>query len=117
MAKVIVSKILAKKIKKKFKGKAKHVFRFMKRLETNPSMGDFLTQISRIKLKELKYEKVFRLYFFSNEELVKIMDQEELESILIKFVDMSKKGKEQQKIIDRLKNDLRKFGFDFFEGF
>lgn len=70
-----------------------------------------------VELKELKYDNVFRFYFFSNAKLVKIPDREELELILIKFIAMSKKGKEQQEIIEnveKLKQDLRMYGFDFF---
>ncbi len=114
MVRVLVSGLLIKKIRKKFKTKSKQVFRFMKKLEKNPDVGKILTQVGRVKLKELRYDKVFRFYFLINNDLVKIMDRVELDNLLIKFVDMSKKGKEQQEVIDRLKNDLKKLGFEFF---
>jgi hypothetical protein len=103
-----------KKIKKHFKSKQKSIFRWMYKLKENPNMGKLLTQVGGIKLKELKFNNVYRFYFFTNDNIIKILDEDELHSILIKFVEMSKKGKEQKEIINKLKKDLKKFGFDFF---
>jgi hypothetical protein len=114
MVRVLVSPGLVKKIRKKFGSNSKKVFKSIKKLEENPYSGKLLSQIGRIKLKEIRYENVFRFYFFTNEELIKILDEKDLQDILIKFVDMSKKGKEQQEIINKLKKDLKEFGFDFF---
>ena len=114
MTRVLISPHLIKKVKKKFKNNSKQIFRLMKKLEENPFTGNFVAQIGRIKIKELKYQNVFRLYFLTNEDLVKAMDDVDLKNLLIKFVEMSKKGKEQQEIINRLKEDLKKYGFDFF---
>jgi len=114
MIQVKVSPVLVRKIQKKFKAKAKSIFNWMNQLKEHPNTGKLIASIGFIELRELKYENVFRFYFFTNEKLVKVLDEDELQAILIKFVEMSKKGKEQKKVIDKLKKDLRKFGFDWF---
>lgn len=113
MIKIKVSPVLVKKIKKTFKTKSKKVFRAMNELNEHPNKGKLIASIGLVELRELKYENVFHLYFFTNEQLVKVLDEDELQAILIKFVEMSKK-KEQQEIIDMLKVDLKKYGFDWF---
>ncbi len=114
MIEIKVSPILVKKIRKTFKNKSKEIFRWMRKLRETPHAGQLMASIGHIELRELKYENVFRFYFFTNKNLVKILDEDELQLILIKFVEISKKGKEQQKIIDKLKKDLKKYGFDWF---
>ena len=114
MARVLVSPPLVNKIRKKFGTNTKKIFKAIKKLEENSDSGKLLARVGRIKIKEIRYENVFRLYFLTNEELVKILDKNDLRDILIKFVAMSKKGKEQQEIINKLKEDLKKYGFDFF---
>lgn len=114
MIKIKISPILVKQIKKTFKNKSKSIFKWMTKLKENSNVGDFLAHFGGIELRELKYDNVFRFYFFSNERAIKILDRNELEYILIKIIAMSKKGKEQQKMIDKLKKELKDKGFDFF---
>ncbi len=114
MIKINISPILVKKVKRIFKNKSKNIFQWMNQLKKKPHRGDYIAHFGGIELKELKYDNVFRFYFLTNEKIIKILDRDELELILIKIIAMSKKGKEQQKIINKLKKDLRKYGFDFF---
>ena len=114
MIHVKVSPLLVKKIRRTFKAKAKNIFRWMNTLKENPHTGKPIASIGLVELRELKYENAFRFYFFTNEKLVKILDEDELRMTLIKFVEMSKKGKEQERVIKKLKEDLQKHGFDWF---
>lgn len=114
MIKIKISPILVKLIKKTFKQKAKSVFGCMDTLKKNPSKGDLIAQIDGIQLREIRYDSLFRFYYFSNLELIKILDKDELSMILIKFEAMSKKDKDQQKVINTLKKDLKKYGFEYF---
>ena len=114
MIQVKVSPILVKNVKKVFKQKSKQIFELMHSLKQNSQKGDLVAQIGGIQLREIRYNSVFRFYYFSNEQLVKILNEDELQMILIKFEAMSKKGKEQQEVIDKLKADLKKYGFDWF---
>lgn len=104
---------MIKKIKKTFKGRASEVYDLMRTLKKHPEKGSLITQVSGIQLRELRFDDVFRLYFFSNGELVKMLDENELQIVLIKFIEMSKKD-DQQTTIERLKRDLRSYGFDWF---
>lgn len=113
MIQVKLSPILIKKVRKTFKNKAKKIFHWMCQLKENPNRGKFVASIGFVELRELKYENSFRFYFFTNQKLVKVLEEDELQSMIIKFVEMSKK-KEQQKIINKLKEDLKKYGFDWF---
>lgn len=85
----------------------------MNSLKNNPHQGKLISSIGLVELRELKYENVFKFYFFTNEKSVKVLDEDELQSTIIKFVEMSKK-KEQNAIIKKLKDDLKKYGFDWF---
>lgn len=114
MIKIKVSPILVKQIKKVFKNKSKQVFNSIYSLKKNPDKGDLIAQIGEVQLREIRYDSVFRFYYFSNKSALKILGKDELSLILIKFQAMSKKGKEQQEIINKLKKDLKKFGFDYF---
>ncbi len=112
--KIKVSPLLVSEIRKTFKSKSAKIFALLNSLYENPTKGDMLAQIEGIQLRELKYDNVFRFYYFSNAYLVKVINRDELGLILLKFQAMSKKGKVQQKVIDKLKADLKKNGFDFF---
>ena len=112
MAKVIISESLKDHIIKKFKQESKKIFRLMHSLEENPKKGKLVGQIEGIVIKELKY-KSFRFYFITEGFKLKILNLEELSNLLIKFVRMSNK-KDQQKVINEIKNVLRKVGKEGF---
>lgn len=77
-------------------------------LKENPKKGKFIGQIGKIVIKELKY-KNFRFYFITTGYQLRILSIEKLRNLLIKFVRISDK-KSQQKVIEEIKDILRKFG-------
>jgi len=112
MAEVSITKSLKKEIFRKFKEESIEIIKHILTLENQPKKGKILSVIGGIVIKELKYKK-FRFYFITDGHLIKFGTQDELATILIKFVAMSDK-KDQQKIIDEIKNTLKSFGFDSF---
>lgn len=112
MAKVEIILPLLEQIKKKFKGESHNIIDLLETLEDNPHKGKALGQIGGISIKELKY-KNFRFYFILEGNKLKIFSKEELTELLIKFVRMSDK-KDQQKVINEIKQILIKIGPDGF---
>lgn len=112
MAKVEISERLKENIFKKFKEKSKEIFDLMYTLKDNPKKGKVVGQVSGVIIKELKY-KNFRFYFITNGYQLRVLDSEELQDLVIKFVRMSDK-KNQQKTIEEIKNILRKLGEESF---
>jgi len=112
MARVIITKELEEKINKKFKKESIKIFDLMNSLENNPKKGKSVTQVGGILIKELKYGS-FRFYFLVGGYKIKILDDNELVDLLIKFVAMSDK-KDQQETIDKIKDFLRTFGKESF---
>jgi len=110
MARVIITNSLIKEIHKKFREESLKIFNLMKNLETYPSKGKLLSAVGNILIKEIKYNK-FRFYFLTDGNKIKFASEDELSSILIKFVAMSEK-KDQQTVIDKIKNTLKSLGFD-----
>lgn len=113
MAKVIITKNLENYINQKFKGESIKIFELMYSLKENPKKGKSVGQVSGILIKELKY-KSFRFYFITDGYKLKLMDESNLIDLLIRFVRMSDK-KDQQKVIDEIKEILRKFGREGFQ--
>lgn len=112
MAKVIIVESLENKILKKFKQESDDIFKLMYELRENPQKGKELGQVSGIVIKELRY-KSFRFYFITDGFKVKFMQKSDLEDLVIKFIRMSGK-KSQQRVINEIKNILRKFGQETF---
>ena len=110
MAKVIITASLKKEIFRRFKAKSERIFLQMKSLEKEPRKGKALCHIAELVIKELKYEK-FRFYFITDGRMLKFGTEDELAALFIKFVRMSEK-KDQQKIIEEIKNALKSMGFD-----
>ena len=112
MAKVIVTKRLEEEINRIFKKESIRIFELMRSLEERPHKGKVLGQVGGIVIKELKYEN-YRFYFITDGFKIKTLQKEELDYLLIKFVRMSDK-KTQQKVIDEIKEILRKLGNEGF---
>ena len=112
MAKVQITNSLFNEIQAKFKGEAHEVIDLLETLEDNPNKGKTLGNVGGIVIKEIRY-KSFRLYFITDGFKLKSMNKEDLQELLIKFVRMSDK-KDQQKVINEIKNVLRKIGTDGF---
>src|SRR3989344_9025534 len=113
MAKVEIVKRLLHEIEKKFKGEAHKVVDLMETLADNPFKGKPIGRVAGILIKEIKY-KNFRFYFILEGEKLKVFSGEDLEHLLIRFVRMSDK-KDQQKVINEIKNVLLKIGSGGFE--
>lgn len=105
MAKVEITNSLFKDIEKKFKGEAHDIIDLMESLGKNPRKGKFIGNVGRIAIKELRY-KSYRFYFIADRLKIILLEKKELDYLLIKFVRMSKK-KNQQKIIDEIKEILK----------
>ena len=108
MVEVEIVPSLREEIYKRFKGESIEVLKHLKSLETSPHKGKALGHVGGIIIKELKYEG-FRFYFISDAHKIRVFDPEILTDLLIKFVRMSDK-KEQQKVIEEIKNILRVIG-------
>jgi hypothetical protein len=108
MAEVIITEALKNEILKKFKGESKKIFKLMRSLKENPKKGKEVGCVSNVVIKEIKYEG-YRFYFITNGFSIKFLDVKNLQDLIIKFVRMSNK-KEQQKVINEIKNILRKLG-------
>jgi len=113
MVQVTILETLKDEILKKFKEESKIIFRQMYSLEKNPSKGKSLGHVGGIVIKELRY-KNFRFYFITDGYKLKIMNQEKLVDLLIRFVRMSDK-KYQQQTIDEIRKILLNFGQKGFE--
>jgi len=113
MAKVSIAEGLKDEILKKFKEESKIIFRQMYSLGDNPRKGKSLGHVGGIVIKELKYKK-FRFYFITDGYKLKIMNQEKLVDLLIRFVRMSDK-KYQQETINEIRKILLNFGPEGFK--
>jgi hypothetical protein len=76
--------------------------------KTTPSDGDFIALISNIVIRE-KRLNTFRFYFIVKDDKKHVITKEELKELIIKFVAVSKKNN-QQEVINKLKEDLKKVG-------
>ncbi|MCK5283725.1 MAG: hypothetical protein KAK00_10070 [Nanoarchaeota archaeon] len=112
MAKVVITRELEDEINKRFKKESVKIFQLLYSLREYPKKGKIVGNIGSIIIKEVKYS-VYRFYFITDGYRVKIMKNEELTDLLIKFVRMSDKDK-QQKVIDEIKDVLRKMGSEGF---
>lgn len=112
MAKVEIAEDLKEEILTKFKGESNEIFNLMYSLKDNPKKGKLVSQVSGIVIKELKY-KSFRFYFVTNGYQLRVLSIEKLRDLLIKFVRISDK-KNQQKVIEEIKDILKKFGEEGF---
>lgn len=113
MAEVIVTVSLKKEIFKKFKEQSIEIFELIKSVEKQPKKGKLLSSIGGVVIKELKYQK-YRFYFITDGHIIKFGTEDELSTLLIKFVSMSEK-KDQQKKIDKIKDVLKSMGFEAFK--
>ena len=106
---VLFTKNFLKGLKKHFnKEEAKSL---VKKLEnTSSTDGKFIALVKNIVIKELK-KGSFRFYFVQDKNNFQIMTEEDLKNAILKFVALSKKNN-QQKVIDKLKEDLKKSGFN-----
>jgi len=112
MAKVEIARSLLKEIEKEFKGEAHKIIDLLETLGDNPKKGKPVGQIAGIVIKELRY-KSYRFYFITDGYKLRVFNIEELTDLLVRFVRMSDK-KDQQKVINDIKDVLRKVGKEGF---
>jgi hypothetical protein len=112
MVRVIITRKLEEEISKIFKKQSSEILESFKSLEENPHKGKIVGQVNNIVIKELKNQS-FRFYFITDGFKLKMLKKEELTDLLIKFVRLSNK-RDQQKVIDNIKEILRKIGEDGF---
>lgn len=112
MAKVVITKYLEEEINKKFKKESIKIIKLMYSLKQNPKKGKSIGHIEGILIKELRY-KSYRFYFITNGLKIKLLTDSELGNLLIKFIRMSDK-KNQQKVINEIKEILRNLGGEAF---
>lgn len=108
MVEVVIVESLFEEIEKKFKKEASKVYDLIWSLKDNPNKGKLLGVVGGILIKELRY-KGFRFYFITDGFKLKILGEDSLIDILMRFVRMSDK-KHQQKVIDEIKFILRTVG-------
>ncbi len=113
MAKVEIVISLFEEIEKKFKGDAHKILDLLESLGENPKKGKSLGTVGGIVIKELKY-KSFRFYFITDGFKLKCIDENSLVDLLLRFVRMSDK-KRQQKVINEIKKILLTIGPKGFE--
>ena len=77
--------------------------------KTKPTDGDFVSVVADVLLKE-KRLKSFRFYFVQENQKIQFLSKEEIKQHVLQFIALSKKNN-QQDIIDKLKEDLKTFGF------
>jgi nitroimidazol reductase NimA-like FMN-containing flavoprotein (pyridoxamine 5'-phosphate oxidase superfamily) len=107
VVKVLFSEHFVKQLQKTTpKAEAKKIILWLQK--TVPKDGDYITQIGNIILKEKKSNST-RFYFVFKEGTIRFLAENEYKEQLLKFVDMSKKNNQQQ-VIDKLKEDITKFG-------
>ena len=112
MVRVIITRKLEEEINKIFKKQSIEIFESFRDLEKSPHKGKIVGQVNNIVVKELKRDN-YRFYFITDGFKLKLLKQEELNDLLIKFVRMSDK-KDQQKVIDKIKEILRNIGQEGF---
>ena len=108
MAIVEISPSLEKEIHKQFKKQSIHIFEYLKSLEEEPKKGKPLARVGSLIIKELKHEG-FRFYFVTDAYKVRFYKKEELAELIIRFLRMSDK-KRQQKVIEELEQSLLALG-------
>ena len=106
--KVKIARDLLEEIQKKFKGNSIEIIDLLENLEKSPNKGKIVGQVGGLVIKEIRYES-FRFYFIIDGYKLRVFSKESLEDLLIRFVRMSDK-KDQQKVIDEIKNVLRTIG-------
>jgi len=112
MAKVIMTRRLEEEINKIFKNESTKIFESMFEIEQNPYKGKPVGQVGGTVIKELRHEG-YRFYFITDGFKIKMLQKEELNDLLIKFVRLSDK-KDQQKVINEIKHILKNLGEERF---
>lgn len=113
MATVEIVASLYDEINRKFKHQSIEVLQHLKSLESLPHKGKLLGTVGGIVIKELKYSG-FRFCFITDGFKLKCLGRDTLVDLLVRFVRMSDK-KRQQQTINEIKQILLTLGASGFE--
>lgn len=108
--KIHVKKELREQIYKTFKEDSKKIYKLIRSLEENPNKGKKLGIVAGISIREIKY-KTFRIYFLLEKNELYLFNKKEIQELLIKFIEMSKKN-DQEKTIEEIKLLLKYIKFE-----
>lgn len=109
MIRLSITNSLVKEIGKTFKRAEAHkVIDHIESLIEQPKKGKLLRMVNGLLIKELKYKK-YRFYFLIDGDKLRCIDEKTLVELLIRFVRMSDKKKQQQ-VIEEIKEVLRIIG-------
>ena len=108
MVQIKIVESLFNEIEKKFKKEASKIIDLIETLKENPKKGRALGTVGGILIKELKY-KNYRFYFVTDGYKLKVLREEDLTDLIMRFVRMSDK-KDQQKTINEIRIILKKIG-------
>lgn len=106
MAVVEITEELEAQIDRTFKARSIEVLKHLKSLEDHPKKGKTLGHVGGIVIKELRFEG-YRFYFITDAHRVRFYPARELTDLLLRFVRMSDK-KRQQRTIDEIRDVLRR---------
>lgn len=99
---MIIIKILnslRNEIFKTFKKDSLKIYSLIEELKNNPNKGRILGHVGNISIRELKYSS-FRFYFILDSYKLYLFNKNELEKLLIQFIQMSKKNNQQKTIVE-----------------
>lgn len=113
MIRIIILNKLRNEIYKHFKKDSLKIYKLIEELKSNPYKGKVLGHVGSISIRELKF-KSYRFYFILDGHKLLLFNKNELKSLIIRFVRLSKKNN-QQKTIDEIKAILRLLGEDGFK--
>ncbi len=110
MAVVKITEQLFKEIVRTFsKKEAEKVIDKLESLEQQPNKGKTVGNVANIVVKELKYKK-YRFYYVTDGRILKFGTDDDIAELLIKFVNMSEK-KDQEERIEEILKILKELGF------
>lgn len=112
MAIVEITEKLEAEIDERFKARSIEILEHLKSLEEHPKKGKALGHVGGIAIRELKY-KGYRFYFITDAHRIRFYPASELTDLLLRFVRMSDK-KRQQRTIDEIRDVLRRIGKNAF---
>lgn len=96
MVRIELTNSFVKQLRKTLsKQEAHKVLDLIETLKENPRKGKTLGNVGVVVIKELKYKK-FRFYFLLDGWSLKCVDEKHLKDLLLRFVRMSDKKRQQQ---------------------
>ena len=112
MVEVLIDEKVKTLVNTKFKSQKKEIVSSISSLKENPKKGDFVFGISNVECRELKIKGI-RIFTVQYKNILYVATDDTFKDS-IKVVDIAKKNKskEQQKIIDEIKERVKSFGME-----